>query len=125
MVDVSLNPNTINQILSEWSLFEVYSFPLNCYFVFLLQIKNEIEKFKLQGIELEDQRKKILKELEDKQSVSSRDADEYEKKHTEISKILDQLRKGMWHVWLRKVLAYEEICHSVRGCTWSMKVTET
>lgn len=59
------------------------------------EIRNEIEKFKLQGIELEDQRKKILKELEEKQSVCSKDADEYEKKHTEISKILDQLRKGI------------------------------
>ena len=64
--------------------------------IFCIQIKIEIEKFKLQGIELEDQRKRILKELEDKQTVSSRDADEYEKKHTEISKILDQLRKGRY-----------------------------
>lgn len=60
------------------------------------QIKNEIEKFKLQGIELEDQRKRILKELEDKQTVCSKEADEYEKKHTEISKIIDQLRRGGW-----------------------------
>ena len=66
------------------------------YSLFFIQIKIEIEKFKLQGIELEDQRKRILKELEDKQSIASRDGDEYEKKHTEISKILDQLRKG-WY----------------------------
>lgn len=59
------------------------------------EIKNEIEKFQLQGIELEDQRKRILKELEDKQTVCSKEADEYEKKHTEISKIIDQLRRGI------------------------------
>lgn len=64
---------------------------------FYFQIKDEIEKFKLQGIELEDQRKRILKELEEKQSVATKNADEYEKKHTEISKILDQLRKGKGH----------------------------
>jgi len=48
----------------------------------------------LQGIELEDQRKKILKELEEKQNASASDADEFEQKNKEISKILDQLRAG-------------------------------
>ena len=50
--------------------------------------------FKLQGTALEEQRKKILKELEEKQISSSKDADESQKKHTEISKIIDQLRRG-------------------------------
>jgi len=36
-----------------------------------------------------------LKELEEKQSDGSKNADEYEKKHTEISKIIDQLRRGL------------------------------
>ncbi|XP_063410903.1 outer dynein arm-docking complex subunit 1-like [Mytilus trossulus] len=58
-------------------------------------IENEIEKFKLTGIELEDKRKKILKELEDQQASSSKEADEYEQKNKEISKILDQLRAGI------------------------------
>ncbi|KAK3594432.1 hypothetical protein CHS0354_000254 [Potamilus streckersoni] len=57
--------------------------------------KDEIEKFKLQGIELEDKRKRILKDLEDKQARASKEADEYDKKHKEISKILDQLRAGI------------------------------
>ena len=35
-----------------------------------------------------------MKELEDKQSVSTKNADEYERKNVEINKILDQLRKG-------------------------------
>ena len=53
--------------------------------------------FKLQGTELEEQRKKILKELEEKQNQCSKEADESEKKYTEISKIIDQLRRGKNH----------------------------
>lgn len=63
-------------------------------FLIFFQKNNEIEKFKLQGIELEDQRKKILKELEEQQLVCSQEADDYSKKNKEISKILDQLRAG-------------------------------
>jgi len=58
-------------------------------------IRTEIEMFKLQGTELEEQRRKILKELEDKQNYCSKEADESEKKHKEISKIIDQLRRGI------------------------------
>ena len=52
----------------------------------------------MQGIELEDQRKKILKELEEQQLVCSQEADDYSKKNKEISKILDQLRAGTLEV---------------------------
>lgn len=79
---------------------------------YYLQIKNDIEKFKLQGLELESQRKTILKELEDKQNRASKDADEYEEKNKAISKILDQLRAGMYESfiqilrWLTMLSAY-------------------
>ena len=43
---------------------------------------------------MEDKRKRILEELEKKQSVATSKADEYEQKNKEISKILDQLRAG-------------------------------
>ena len=59
-----------------------------------MQIKNEIEKFKEQGIALEEQRKVILKQLEEKQNVAHKEADEYEQKHKEVAKILDQLKAG-------------------------------
>lgn len=59
------------------------------------QIKNEIEKFKDQGIELEEQRKVILKQLEEKEASASHDADEYEQKYKEVAKILDQLKAGI------------------------------
>ena len=58
------------------------------------QIKDEIEKFKEQGIELEEQRQVILKQLEEKQNAAQKEADEYEQKHKEVAKILDQLKAG-------------------------------
>lgn len=58
------------------------------------QIYNEIDKFRAQGVEMESQRKHILKQLEERQVVASKEADEYEQKNKEISKILDQLRDG-------------------------------
>ncbi|XP_059141450.1 coiled-coil domain-containing protein 63-like [Physella acuta] len=58
-------------------------------------IQKEIEDFKNQGIELESQRKIILKNLEQHQIKATREADEYEQKHKEVSKILDQLKAGI------------------------------
>ncbi|RUS82977.1 hypothetical protein EGW08_009262 [Elysia chlorotica] len=61
--------------------------------IFAIQL--EIENFKDQGIELESQRKHILKGLEDRQTRATREADEYEQKYKEVSKILDQLKAGI------------------------------
>ena len=61
------------------------------------QIQLDIENFKDQGIELESQRKVILKNLEDRQSKATADADEYEQKYKEVSKILDQLKAGDYY----------------------------
>ncbi|ESO88792.1 hypothetical protein LOTGIDRAFT_218971 [Lottia gigantea] len=58
-------------------------------------IRNDIEKFKAQGIEMETQRKHILKTLEEKQLHASKDADYNEQKLKEVSKILDQLKAGI------------------------------
>ena len=60
----------------------------------ITQIQLDIENFKDQGIELESQRKVILKNLEDRQSKATQEADEYEQKYKEVSKILDQLKAG-------------------------------
>jgi Zn-dependent oligopeptidase len=54
----------------------------------------EIEKFQAQGVELEEQRKAILKKLDQKQSHAAEKANEHDQKHKEVSKILDQLRAG-------------------------------
>jgi len=61
--------------------------------IFAIQL--DIENFKDQGIELESQRKVILKGLEDRQSKATAEADEYEQKYKEVSKILDQLKAGI------------------------------
>jgi len=101
----------------------------------IFKIKNEIEKFKLQGIELEDQRKRILGELEEKQTVASQEADEYEKKCTEISKIIDQLKQGEWvfmpppyHFLCRLlfiILKYQQpICRTLWNDVWFSKIRE-
>ena len=58
------------------------------------QIRDEIDKFKAQGVELEEQRQTILKNLEDKQTSSSKQADEFNEKYTGVMKIIDQLRAG-------------------------------
>ncbi|XP_013397891.1 coiled-coil domain-containing protein 63-like [Lingula anatina] len=59
------------------------------------EIQNEIEKFKAQGIEMEKQRKIILKQLEERQAAASKSADEYDEKYKGTSKILDQLKAGV------------------------------
>ena len=59
-----------------------------------MQINDEIAAFKDQGMEMEAQRKVILKQLEDKQVKASKEADDYEVKVKSVNKILDQLRAG-------------------------------
>ena len=61
---------------------------------YFLQIRDEIEKFKAQGVELEAQRRLILADLEEKQEKASKDADDYNERQTGVMKILDQLRAG-------------------------------
>ena len=60
----------------------------------LSQKKEEIERFKAQGVELEEQRQSILKGLEEKQAAASKMADEFKEKYRGIMKITDQLRAG-------------------------------
>ncbi|XP_050412096.1 coiled-coil domain-containing protein 63 [Patella vulgata] len=58
-------------------------------------IHDDINKFKAQGIDMETQRKYILKTLEEKQLLASKEADFNEQKLKEVSKILDQLKAGI------------------------------
>ncbi|BFZ23745.1 hypothetical protein BsWGS_26784 [Bradybaena similaris] len=58
-------------------------------------IEKDIENFKSQGIELETQRKQMLKKLEERQNKASHDAHEYGQKHKEVMKVLDQLKSGI------------------------------
>lgn len=53
-----------------------------------------MKQFEKQGIEMEEQRKNILKELEQKHRNASKLTEEYEEKTRENKKILDQCRIG-------------------------------
>ena len=59
-------------------------------------MKDDIERFKAQGVELEVQRQQILKHLEERQVTSSKQADDFDEKHKEVKKIQDQLRAGAY-----------------------------
>ena len=62
--------------------------------VSLLQIRDEIEKFKRQGIELEEQRKEIQKKLDDRVNVAMTTTTEHTDKLKSVNKIMDQLKAG-------------------------------
>ncbi len=62
----------------------------------MIQIKTDIRQFEKQGIEMEEQRKRILRELEQKYRNATQLADEYEEKIKENKKILDQSRIGKY-----------------------------
>ncbi len=59
------------------------------------QIQTDMRLFEKQGIELEEQRKHILKELEQKHRNSTQLAEDYEEKIRANKKILDQSRIGI------------------------------
>lgn len=58
------------------------------------KIKSDIRQFEKQGIQMEEQRKQILKELQLKHQNASKQAEEYEEKIKSNKKILDQTRIG-------------------------------
>lgn len=60
----------------------------------LFKIKTDVRQFEKQGIEMEEQRKRILQELEQKYQIAQKLADEYEEKIKANRKILDQSRIG-------------------------------
>lgn len=59
------------------------------------QIRTEMKQFEKQGIEMEEQRKHILKELEQKHRNAASLREEYEEKTVGNKKILDQCRMGI------------------------------
>eukprot|EP01135_Chromosphaera_perkinsii_P002361 Nk52_evm15s222 gene=Nk52_evmTU15s222 len=65
------------------------------------EVKLDIEKFRGQGVNMDNQRKKILKELEDKLTVTEQSAESYEAKHTQAAKIINQLKSGIQSIFTR------------------------
>ena len=57
-----------------------------------------MRQFEKQGIEMEEQRKRILKELEQKHKTAMQMSEENEEKIKANKKILDQSRIGMWQI---------------------------
>eukprot|EP00112_Aurelia_sp_Birch-Aquarium-sp1_P021069 Seg5576.1 transcript_id=Seg5576.1/GoldUCD/mRNA.D3Y31 product="Coiled-coil domain-containing protein 63" protein_id=Seg5576.1/GoldUCD/D3Y31 len=58
-------------------------------------IEDDIETFKRESVELEQQRKDILKQLEEKHSAESDQARDYDEKYKAAKKILEQLKAGI------------------------------
>lgn len=83
--------NSINDINSDIEITE-----LN-----IAETKLEIEKYKGQGVSTDTQRKKILKELEDKLARTEGKADEYEAKQQAAQKVINQLKTGIHSIFSR------------------------
>ncbi len=61
----------------------------------IAETKLETEKFKGQGVSTDTQRKRVLKELEEKLEKTTAAADAYERKHQAASKTIGQLKTGI------------------------------
>ena len=59
------------------------------------QIQDNIKQFESQGVEMEEKRKEILKELELELTAINDEATSYESRYSATTKILDQLKSGM------------------------------
>ena len=63
-------------------------------FISFVQIKDDIEKFKRQGVEMEEKRKAILRSLEADLASVSEQTTAFEARFTAATKVLDQLKSG-------------------------------
>ncbi|KAK3256578.1 hypothetical protein CYMTET_34289, partial [Cymbomonas tetramitiformis] len=65
----------------------------------IAEIKNEIEKYKGHGVNTDNQRKKILKELEEKLLKTEAKAEQYEHKYSAAVKTVNALKVGIWNIF--------------------------
>ena len=65
----------------------------------IAEIKSEIEKYKGQGVNTENQRKKILVVLEERLSKTELKAESYEKKFETAQKTVNSLKQGIWSIF--------------------------
>lgn len=68
----------------------------NAVYIILIESKvnADIEKFKSEGVDMESQRKAILKDLEDKLNVATEESEQYDSQSKQTKKILEQLKQG-------------------------------
>lgn len=62
---------------------------------FSFQVNADIEKFKSEGVDMETQRKNIMKGLEDQQNLSADKQEQFESQYKQTKKILEQLKSGI------------------------------
>jgi len=65
----------------------------------ITDIKNEIEKYKGQGVNTDNQRKKILKDLEERLQKTEAKAEMYESKYAAAMKTVNALKEGIWKIY--------------------------
>ena len=81
--------NSINELNSDIEATELA----------IAETKLETEKFKGQGVSTDTQRKRVLKELEEKLEKTTAAADAYERKHQAASKTIGQLKTGIHSIF--------------------------
>eukprot|EP00736_Rhodelphis_marinus_P009779 Rmarinus@m.17933 len=65
----------------------------------IAEIKGEIERYKGQGLTTDNQRKKILKELEEKLQTTEAKAEQYDLKYGQAMKTVNALKHGIWNIF--------------------------
>eukprot|EP00232_Nephroselmis_pyriformis_P003386 CAMPEP_0182912456 /NCGR_PEP_ID=MMETSP0034_2-20130328/37522_1 /TAXON_ID=156128 /ORGANISM="Nephroselmis pyriformis, Strain CCMP717" /LENGTH=532 /DNA_ID=CAMNT_0025049131 /DNA_START=62 /DNA_END=1660 /DNA_ORIENTATION=- len=65
----------------------------------IVDIKSEIEKYKGQGVNTDNQRKKILKDLEERLQKTEAKAEVYEQKYAAAMKTVNALKTGIWNIF--------------------------
>ena len=64
-------------------------------------MRNQIEKYRGQGMSTDTQRKKTLRDLEDKLTRTDKKANEYETKYTNAIRTITQLKNGIQSIFTR------------------------
>ena len=67
----------------------------------MADVRGEIEKYRGQGANTVNQRKRILKSVEAKLEASEKRAEDYEYRHEEIIKVLDKMKDGVQRLFTR------------------------
>ena len=67
----------------------------------IAETKLEIEKYKGQGVSTDTQRKKVLRDLEERLARTTAAADEYDLKHQSATKTINQLKTGIHSIFSR------------------------
>mmetsp|Transcript_34637 Transcript_34637/g.43729 ORF Transcript_34637/g.43729 Transcript_34637/m.43729 type:complete len:523 (-) Transcript_34637:275-1843(-) len=65
------------------------------------ETKSEIEKYKGQGVSTDTQRKKMLRQLEERLARTTAKADEYERQHQQAMKTINTLKQGIQGIFSR------------------------